>query len=137
MEITHDIDSHDYWQQLRQSIGNNLSWQPAIYIRSTHFYHPLNEKEVTSTQDICVIDKARDQCPQLVNLALFLDVSVSNNSSLAGIRSEVLGYPPNAVLELEYFHGLEAANTIVNSLKNAAAAGGTILVVEKVRKSGR
>jgi hypothetical protein len=40
-------------------------------------------------------------------------------------------------LELEYFHGLEAANTIVNALKNAAAAGGTILVVEKVRKSGR
>ena len=89
------------------------------------------------SKDVCVIDKDRDQFPQLVNLASFLDVSVSNATKLSNVRSKELGYPPNAVLELESFYGLQQEKAVVSTLKNAAAVGGTILVVEKVRKSGR
>ena len=136
MQSTDDIDPKDCWLQLRQSIGNNLSWQPTIYINSTHFYHPPLGNG--TSKDVCVIDKDRDQFPQLVNLALFLDVSVSKATTrLTDIRSKELGYPPNAVLELESFYGLQQEKAVVSTLKDAAAVGGTILVVEKVRKSGR
>jgi hypothetical protein len=48
-----------------------------------------------------------------------------------------LGYPPKAVLELENFNGLEDEKNVVSALKNAAAAGGTVLVVESVNKGRR
>jgi hypothetical protein len=48
-----------------------------------------------------------------------------------------LKYPPNAVLELEDFKGLTDEKNVVGTLKNATAKGGTVLVVEKVRKSAR
>jgi hypothetical protein len=112
-----------------------MSWQPKICIESTHFYHPAIEN--STSIDVCVIDKKSDQYPQLVNLALFLNPSISTAPSLSYVRSKILGYPPNAVLQLESFYGLEEEKAVLSTLKNAAAAGGTVLVVEKIRKGGR
>jgi hypothetical protein len=123
--------------RVRESIESNLSWHPTIHIQSTHFYHPKSAESETHRNEICVIDKATDHNTYLVNVALFLDNSISASPTLSYIRSQRLGYPPNAVLEIENFIGVEEEKNVVNVLKNAAAAGGTVLVVEKVRKSGR
>ena len=72
-----------------------------------------------------------------MNICDFLDEAIYNSVILSSVRCNLLKYPPNAVLELEGFHGLYDEKKLVTSLKNAAAMGGTVLVVEKVGKSSR
>lgn len=72
-----------------------------------------------------------------VNLSLFPNASKANTPALCIYRSQVLGYPPNAVLELEDFHGLDAESNVITMLRNDALAGGTVLVVGTVVKEQR
>mmetsp|Transcript_3183 Transcript_3183/g.5956 ORF Transcript_3183/g.5956 Transcript_3183/m.5956 type:complete len:142 (+) Transcript_3183:366-791(+) len=117
MQSNHgEIDSINCWIQLKATIQSNLSWHPTIYIKSTHFYHPKCPENGVTPKDVCVLDKAIDHDPQLVNVALFLDVSISASATLSHVRSKQLGYPPNAVLEIENFHGLEQEANVITAL---------------------
>jgi hypothetical protein len=93
--------------RVRESIESNLSWHPTIHIQSTHFYHPKSAESESPRKEVCVIDKATDHNAHLVNVALFLDNSISASPTLSYIRSQRLGYPSNAVLKIENFDGVE------------------------------
>lgn len=71
-----------------------------------------------------------------VNISLFLDRTVSMTPYFISHRA-MLEYPPNAVLEIEGFLGIDEKANVVSALKDAAAAGGTVLVVESVKKGRR
>lgn len=59
---------------------------------------------------------------------------MANTPAICIFQSQVLGYPPNAVLELEDFYGLDAESDVITMLRNAALAGGTVLVIGTVAK---
>lgn len=126
-------DAGDKITALCQSIKHNQTWVPNIMLTSTHFsQHLLTE---TDTYEIHTMPGNLQQ--HEVNLPLFLDVSKADTPSLSIYRSHVLGYPPNAVLELQSFQDLDAQNDLINSLKEAAAAGGTVLVIDSISKCQR
>jgi hypothetical protein len=126
------FNGNDCFLQLTQLIEHNQTWEPEIYIKSTHFYHPGSGGEDVSSR-IGVLNRGQDA--QLVNVAQFLDESVFRSVTLSAFRHNVLNYPYKAVLELEGFHGIGDEKEVIQSLKNAAIVGGTILVVERVKSS--
>ena len=132
MPTTEQMEIHSL-SQLSTSIQQNLSWIPCIYLKSTHFSHPLIECETTNT--IC-INREPSQTHS-VNLSLFLDESIYESNALSIFRSSVLNYPANAVLEIENLKGLDDEEHVIQLLKDAAADSGTVLVIESVRKSRR
>jgi hypothetical protein len=132
MEMTDGNESADKLTTLCQCIKHSQSWVPRIVLKSTHFSNVISEHDVERIH--AMPDNIE---PYDVNLSLFLDVSKADTPALSIYRSHVLGYPPNAVLELQSFQGLEAERSVITALKEAAAGGGTVLVVESVGKSKR
>mmetsp|Transcript_14969 Transcript_14969/g.28169 ORF Transcript_14969/g.28169 Transcript_14969/m.28169 type:complete len:138 (+) Transcript_14969:367-780(+) len=112
----------------------NETWTPSIELKSTHFSHTTSKNEYVD--EIHAVHN-NTSVQHTVNLSLFLDESKINSPALNIFRSQLLQYPPNAVLELEGFIGLDKERDVINALKDAAAASGTILVVESVKKSRR
>jgi hypothetical protein len=117
--------------QLSQSITDSLIWKPSIKILSSHFEQSL---------DNTISPKTTNQTKQqLVDISNFLvdedEASLSNSVSMSCFRL-ALGYPPKAALEIEGYLGLAEESNVVNVLKTAAAAGGTVLVTNSV-KTGR
>jgi hypothetical protein len=114
--------------QLNQSITDNLVWGThSICIFPSHFEQSLDNK---------ISPNATNLTKQLVDVANFLDDSLRNSISLSSFQL-ALGYPPNAVLEIEGYLGLAEENNVLNVfLKSAVAAGGMILVTNLV-KTGR
>lgn len=120
--------------KLCQSIKQNETWTPSIKLKSTHFSHTTSENEYVD--EIHAVHN-NTSVQYTVNLSLFLDESKVNTPALNIFRSQLLQYPPNAVLELEGFIGLDKERDVINALKDAAAASGTVLIVESVKKSRR
>ena len=136
--IMQSIDSSvsSNFMKLCQSIKQNETWTPSIVLKSTHFSHTTSENE--HVDEIHAVHNNTSSEQYTVNLSLFLDESKVNTPQLNIFRSQLLQYPPNAVLELEGFIGLDKEERdVINALKDAAAASGTILVVEPVAKSRR
>ena len=121
------MDVLDNLTQLNQSIIDNLTWKPSICIYSSHFEQSLDNK---------INPNATNLNRQEVDVANFLDDSLCNSISLTSFRI-ALGYPPNAVLEIEGYLGLGEENNVLNMLKSAAAAGGTVLITNSVKTKRR
>jgi hypothetical protein len=121
------MDILDNFAQLNQSIRANLVWKPSITLLSSHFQQSLDDK---------ISPNATNPTKQLVNITNFLDNTINNTISLSSFRL-ALAYPPNAVLEIEGFVGLAEESKVLSKLKNAALAGGTVLVTESVNKGRR
>jgi hypothetical protein len=92
----------------------NLSWEPEIYLKSTHFYTPVTSDN-NDTNTICVMDQGNNCHTEFVNLALFLNESVYHSVTLSSFRCNVLKYLPYAVLELEDFKGLMDEKNVVGT----------------------
>jgi len=120
-------------QHLNQAIASNSSWVPQVAIESSHFFQTNhNDKSFT------IHPNYNRDIKHSINLAaLFGNESLSSSPVLSSFRSTVLHYPPNSVLEIEGFLGLEEENNVINMLKESASAGGTVLVVNSVHRPNR
>jgi hypothetical protein len=119
-----NIKAMDTLLLLKQTITSNSSWTPQFLIETTHFVQ-------SGSSIIPNYDKKQKNT---VNLTLFGEESISLSPVLSSFRSSVLFYPPNAVLEIEGFIGLDEERSVINMLKETAALGGTVLVVDSTRK---
>jgi hypothetical protein len=125
-QATDSNNVHESFAQLCGAIRDNLSWMPTISMVSTHFLIDGNH-----------IGANNNAKKENINIALFLlDMQASMTPDLVSHRC-MLHYPRSAVLEIEGFLGIDEEANVVSTLKAAAAAGGTVLVVESVRKGRR
>jgi hypothetical protein len=115
------INGNDCFLQLTQSIEQNQTWQPEIYIKLTHFYPQDNVREDASGS-IGVLNGGQDE-------SIFISITLS------AFRQNVLNYLAKAVLQLEGFFGVEDEKEVIKALKNAALVIGTTLVVERVKST--
>ena len=126
MQATDSNNVHESFTQLCGAIRDSLSWMPTISMVSTHFLIGGNHLRANNT----------NAKKESINIALFLDMTASMTPDLVFHRC-ILQYPCSAVLEIEGFLGIDEEAKLVSTLKAAAAAGGTVLVVESVRKGRR
>lgn len=119
---------------LSHAISCNSSWIPQFTIESTHFMHSPEGTEQTT----CLICPNYDSnVKHIVNLSHFEDKRIYSSPILSSFRSSVLNYPPNTAIQIEGFVGLEAEVSVIRMLKDAAALGGTVLVIDSTRKPRR
>jgi hypothetical protein len=63
------------------------------YMLKQPIFTILTNEKGMMTSCICVIDKETNQCPQLVNLSVFLGVSVSvASAALMNVEAKLLEY---------------------------------------------
>jgi hypothetical protein len=127
-----EINLNAQIEQLNLAIASNSSWVPQVAIQSSHFFQTNHDD-----QSFTIHPNYNRDIKHSVNLALFGNESLSSSPVLSSFRSTILHYPPNSVLEIEGFLGLDEENNVINMLKESASAGGTVLVVDSVHKPKR
>jgi hypothetical protein len=112
--------------KLHSCITECKSWITNIEILSTHFCQDDDGQIIPN----------HDRVPCRVNTSNFLCDEAASDILLQSFCSSSLKYPcSNCLIEIEGFVGVEKESDVVSYLKNAAIAGGTIIVCRDSRVS--